>query len=675
MIINKMVLENYGLFAGRHEFDLSPNRHKKGIKVRRPIILFGGKNGAGKTTFLGATRLLLYGKQSLEGKTATQQEYHRELISHLHRHKGNDSTAQSARIELEFDHILNGEKNTFYVERQWQLLPKGKVEEHFYVQKNGKPLSEISPEHWESFIADIVPARLSQLFFFDGEKIKSIADDLSSNAAIAEAIQSLLGIHNVLSLKSDLKTYKSKLIKNANPEIYQKKLDTLLKRLKEIDANEANLEDEASDLRTQIDGVSNTIGKLENSLSKKGGGFASQREENRQRVELTKERIELVEGNIRSLADSSLPFAFCPTIKNKMVAQLENEQLAQASVAASKNISTLQARLIEAADSLSAKQQSSITSFIEKNVGLYLNEVSKDNDIPLVHQLSDREAAHLIELANHNADSQMEAILSEIEQLEDLHLTLHNTSRDLDKAPDEADLSNIIKDLKASSNELGGLQGRTKVNQESQRVLTNEKEQLERDKKKIEESLEKGTKEAEKLAYLEKLGPALDIYREKLTKTKIEALRAEVAECFNRLARKSDFVKGVDIDHETFAVTLLDEQNRSIPREDLSSGEKQIFAIAMLWGLARTSGRPLPVVIDTPLGRLDSDHRQNLIENYFPHAGHQVILLSTDTEVDQQLYADLSEHISHSYHLVYDHEKGSTSATKDAYFWNNEQPA
>ena len=59
-----------------------------------------------------------------------------------------------------------------------------------------------------------------------------------------------------------------------------------------------------------------------------------------------------------------------------------------------------------------------------------------------------------------------------------------------------------------------------------------------------------------------------------------------------------------------------------------------MLAIALLWGLAQASGQPLPVVIDTPLGRLDSSHRAHLIERYFPNASHQVLLLSTDTEID-----------------------------------------
>jgi DNA sulfur modification protein DndD len=161
---------------------------------------------------------------------------------------------------------------------------------------------------------------------------------------------------------------------------------------------------------------------------------------------------------------------------------------------------------------------------------------------------------------------------------------------------------------------------------------------------------------------------ALDTYLKKLTDKKISQLRITVAEGFNILSRKGNVIKKVDIDPETFDVTLYDYANKPISKEKLSSGEKQLYAVAMLWGLAKTSGRPLPVIIDTPLGRLDSDHRHNLINNYFPHASHQVILLSTDTEVDQKLYKKLSPNISHCYHLKYDQESRSTKPTEE-YFW------
>ena len=114
---------------------------------------------------------------------------------------------------------------------------------------------------------------------------------------------------------------------------------------------------------------------------------------------------------------------------------------------------------------------------------------------------------------------------------------------------------------------------------------------------------------------------------------------------------------------------LVNEHNMAIQRKSLSAGEKQIYAIAILEALAKTSGRHLPIIIDTPLGRLDSKHRDKLIEHYFPHASHQVILLSTDTEVDEQYFVDhLKEYISHSYQIHFDGVSKSSNLTS-GYFW------
>ena len=116
-------------------------------------------------------------------------------------------------------------------------------------------------------------------------------------------------------------------------------------------------------------------------------------------------------------------------------------------------------------------------------------------------------------------------------------------------------------------------------------------------------------------------------------------------------------------------ISLFDYSNTEIPKEQLSAGEQQMFAIAMMWALRQLSGRPYPVVIDTPLGRLDSDHRDNLVNQYFPHVSHQVILFSTDTEVDKSYFEELQSNISHSYHLEYDSLSGATSVNQ-GYFWN-----
>jgi len=106
----------------------------------------------------------------------------------------------------------------------------------------------------------------------------------------------------------------------------------------------------------------------------------------------------------------------------------------------------------------------------------------------------------------------------------------------------------------------------------------------------------------------------------------------------------------------------------TIPTNRLSAGERQLFAISTLWGLARVSGRPLPNIIDTPLGRLDSKHRSNLVDNYFPHASHQVIILSTDEEINQSYLDRIKKHIGRSYKLLYC-DKSASTEIRDGYFF------
>ncbi len=154
----------------------------------------------------------------------------------------------------------------------------------------------------------------------------------------------------------------------------------------------------------------------------------------------------------------------------------------------------------------------------------------------------------------------------------------------------------------------------------------------------------------------------------KATERKIERLSASITESFRFLLRKKTLVKRIYIDPLSFAIILYDETGHALPKQRLSEGEKQIFAISVLWGLARSTARPLPAIIDTPMARLDSSHRKGLVEQYFPNASHQVIILSTDTEVDHHYYEALKPHIARAYHLNYS-EKAKATTGEQGYFW------
>ncbi|MEI7929828.1 MAG: DNA sulfur modification protein DndD, partial [Verrucomicrobiales bacterium] len=147
--------------------------------------------------------------------------------------------------------------------------------------------------------------------------------------------------------------------------------------------------------------------------------------------------------------------------------------------------------------------------------------------------------------------------------------------------------------------------------------------------------------------------------RETLGKFRIEVIRRHVSnmealmlEAFRTLLRKSDLVHGLTIDPETFQIALTGRGNQPLPFDRLSAGERQLLATALLWGLARASGRPGPTIIDTPLGRLDSSHRRHLVERYFPLASHQVILLSTDEEIVGGYHQSLAPFVARHYCLA-----------------------
>lgn len=167
-----------------------------------------------------------------------------------------------------------------------------------------------------------------------------------------------------------------------------------------------------------------------------------------------------------------------------------------------------------------------------------------------------------------------------------------------------------------------------------------------------------------------KVQDTLKIFRERLTLRKLNKLEVEVTECFRYLLHKSDLVHRVAIDTHTFSLSLYDFQGQPVPKHRLSAGEKQLLAIAFLWGLARVSGRNLPVAIDTPLGRLDSSHRTNLVERYFPSASQQVILLSTDTEIGKTEVEQLRQQnaIAREYLLKYNPSNRQTTI-EPGYFW------
>jgi len=666
-----VTLENFAVYAGREEFDLVP-RTKFGNP--RPVILFGGKNGAGKTTLLDGIRLALYGKGAMSGRSSGR-DYESFLCNSIHRSRQALVQPSHASVAVEFDYVCSGEKKTYRVERAWQTLNSRTATEHLTVLRDGVPLEEIEPDHWNDFVEGIVPQGLSQLFFFDGEKIKSIAEDATGSEALAESIRSLLGLNLVERLGTDLGICSSRIAKALNKRADRDRIAQVDESLESLTEQLSACRRDLAQKQTQIAGVDAEIRRKEEFLGQEGYGFATRREDLKKEEATLATKIDAIQSAIREECDGFFPLALCPGIASALALQLGQEEEFRAWDVVNIEVSHLQHAVDVALDTVESSAGRADSTPVIGKVRSALSDVFAKRlaqpatlkGVQRVHDLAERDVAQILGWVQSakNSAAKVQRLCGEMEKASRV---IHDTRAMLNKAPDESTLKPHVEELAALNQRMGAMREEHRRLGDTQSGLQNQIAGLEREKEKLIAKAREREGDEGTLRLVHNVQTALVQYRDRLTTEKVAVLRHAVADCFNRLCRKGDVLHKIEVDPKSFGVMLYDRQNRTIHKEDLSAGEKQIFAVSLLWGLAKTSGRPLPVIVDTPLARLDGDHRRNLITNYFPYASHQVLVLSTDTEVDQKLFAALSGCISHCYHLEYDDIEGRTKPV-EGYFW------
>jgi DNA sulfur modification protein DndD len=326
MIINQLAVTDFQVFQGRHEFDLQP-RIK--YKSKRPVILFGGLNGAGKTTTLTAVRLALYGRQIL-GKKVSSKAYDVYLEECIHRSRDSIIQANSSSIELEFTYAKLGELNNYRIFRQW-TKSGNKLHESLKITENDYELTELTADQCQGFLNELIPLGVSELFFFDGEKIAELADD-DNGQALGDAIKKLLGLDVLDTLRADLGIYlrsisKEKAGKGNKAEM--KKLQLQLEKLEQARTNEY---EKIAQIRPGIEEIQANMRKIETNLSEQGGAWATTREsEILKQVTLQAER-QVTKSQLQELCAGSLPLSIAETYAAKTLDQLQAENIYQKSL-------------------------------------------------------------------------------------------------------------------------------------------------------------------------------------------------------------------------------------------------------------------------------------------------------------------------------------------------------
>lgn len=661
MLITKLTLNNFRVFRGVHEIDLrpAPARLSKNGPIEgteRPIILFGGLNGAGKTSILTAVRLALFGRQSFS-QVLSNGEYVDALSELIHKGVGHGGVQDNASIELEFKYSQNGEENTYKVIRGWK---RGK-KDSLCLEKDGIQIPELNYDQCQGFLNELIPTGIADLFFFDGEKIAELAED-ESGSVLKTAVRRLLGLDVIAKLKSDLNIFLKKQGSSALSQSLKAEMDSLDQQRISHERNAEKLRGEADIVDAQIELVSRDILSLENKLSQNGGAWAKTREDEQQKVDnLLKEKVEL-EKQIRMEMETSLPFALAPNAMQRLQTQIKQEQQIKKKQNFGNELDSFLETLRSKYPSFDTEMaQSAIADSFKAHVGEF-------DSAELLLDISDRQANTIdYQLSNLSQESFSRFDEARV-RLQKVEEEIDNASNNIARAPEQEQVQELFADVRKLDKkkekliiEYHALLEEAKL-ELRQALETARQIQKLHDKNKDQSNKDQSISNAQNsILLLEKFG-------EQLTKARVKQLENEFVKSYKKLARKEDLQLSASINPASFDVELVDEHGIKINRKAMSAGEKQIYAISILEALGRTSGRRLPIIIDTPLGRLDSHHRDKLVENYFPTASHQVVILSTDTEIDRNYTSLIQDDIARTYEICFDGITKS-STLKEGYFW------
>lgn len=711
MRINEIKLYNFGSYEGQNSFDFSSNNDKE------RVVVIGGKNGAGKTTLFTAIQVCLYGNFTFGFKTAGKL-YLKEIYNLINSKVRLDENA-NAYVEIAFNHIDNSELTEYVIKREWNW-PKNDLHEVLTVYKNNILLENEELSNFQNYLLHLIPPDMLKLYFFDGEKIADYF--MSSNE---------VNIHDALMILSGNDTFDilyenvARVLKiSENVQVTAAKEYLEAKQLADSIANRCNLlEQEIDSYGQEIESLLMDVEEHKRTYADNGGITLDEWKKLQNRLKEEEEKRERLNWNNKVAATDILPFLMIPNLISKVIPQIQNENEFGTYEALKESLEsdTFNQVLKSAMRHTSSQNPQKDSAIILDNIRSYLLN-DKWNDFSVLFDLSkDEEVAvqasvNKVMSFNKNTFKQNRVRINKsIERSKEIRNRLQNSNIE--------NFQDYVQGLSVLEEKIAVLKAKqefqTEALEHSKEELVVKEGKLSSLKKAFEEQLKKQSVSAlsgRVLLLLEEL-------QNYLHESIIKQVEKDLNEKFEQLIRKKDFFTRITVESD-FSVHIL--RNQAVAKADLlsllrgsglslatgalgkaaieelqtihavetalelrkkikesecmeyilpveidknrlSSGEKQIFVMALYWAMMNQSKNDLPFIIDTPFARIDTEHRSNITNQFFTKLSGQLLILSTDEELSGTHLEDMKEQISHVYMLEYGDDK-ATHIQSDKYF-------
>ncbi|MFZ6654766.1 DNA sulfur modification protein DndD [Undibacterium sp. TJN19] len=643
----KISIENLGPFRERQTLNLN-------VATNKPVVLIKALNGSGKTTLLTALQISLYGYKAINAFRRSEYE---QLIVSLQR---KDAIGSSV-IEVTLDIEIGSKIQSVTLRREWTFRGKNLIEDFTVLSDGIKDLD--FAESWDDFINSILPVELVHLFLFDGEKIEALANPERLPELLRRATEVFLGLGGIDTLSNDLKAVERRANRKSEDAPIDNdessvQLSNFQDQLEELEKRIAILVQQQGDLKNAVEHAQSELDKFTARAQRQGLAAYQQAAELKGSLESADKQHKAARAAlVDAVSDPLLPLIWLGPLWDQYKTQWEQDSNAQNAALLIAEFQKRDKRILSVLRRALPDQEKALSQILKSDLNQYKHE--HQSTVLLLPGADPEEIQTRL-------DSSIADVNDRVKSFKKLSNLLERADKSVSEVPAEAQLSEIFEELQSRSKAV--------VNLESQYHLISEKLNHERASQALLESRvnsllqQVGEKFSERTLEIKGLQAAnrakqvLNLFRERLLASKANWLSEMITTEFSGLLRKRKFIAKVVVDPTTYAVSIEDKTGHALPMERLSAGERQILAIAVLSALIRERKGTFPVVVDTPLARLDKKHRESLISNFFSKISHQVMVLSTDEEVDGDAYEALLPYVSQEYDLAFNDDSRSSFA-------------
>lgn len=659
MIFRRIIITNLFSYRGTQIYDFT-------AATAGTVALVVGRNGFGKTSLLNTIKLLFLGA---EDKTLRRVGFPPRLLSRSeyvlgaargwsgvrNRHARDEGgTDYGVRVEL-------GDAGTtlFTAERRW-VFTGTTVDEVLTVEEAGKPA--VKGDAAEERLAHFLPRELVPYFFFDGEEVQFLAE--ASDDARAAAMERLLSLSFVSGVEEQLRAIVKEWQQEALPHdvkvdiiAAERRRDEALAQADALTQRAEGIARDATLAHERADGLQRRMEGM------RAGGIVT----DTTRLDADIKQLESALEN--DLADLAAELAAdAPLMANPGLVRAGLAALTAAVEARSKTansvVETLRKRLAERLFDEPLHPQEPLSrahrNFYEDKLKRILDSYAAPEvaEAPLLESFDLRQAREMQQRFMRH-DAAVPALRQDrARRLKDVSTRKAHLARLLAERR-EAEVGGgdrasayqaLEQEFAAVNRSIGDLENQLEQQRGKIAAKRAEAQKAEADLADLARRHRLAARAEGKLRIAVGLRETLEIFRQKSRAARRQDIEEAVNRHFRRLMTGHRMIDRIAID-EDFVMRFLDADGAEFGQLTVSHGMRQLAVTALLWALKDVSGRGLPIIVDTPLARIDRENQQNLLTQYYPNAAEQVIVLATDSEIDGEKFALLRDHIGVQFRL------------------------